>query len=301
VDPLGAVLGALVAGAVVAVLGWRLAERRRVLERLHAEAPEAEAEGGREREGGLVRWLTLAGYRGQEAAPGFLAAQAACLALGGAIVAAVYASGVVALASDNLATLPGGFGGVFLPFVVAGPWIAFVTVALIPYLVVNAARRERVRLVEKDLPLTLELLATLGQAGLAFDAAVARLLDAQPAERPLFAAFRDYQRDLLGGMSRVDALRRIGDRLDVAPVTTFVASLIQAEVLGSTLAETLRQQSEDQRARRRAQVLIRAEALSVKLVFPLVICFMPGLFVLTLGPAFHQLFEVTDGLTRGVK
>ena len=78
----------------------------------------------------------------------------------------------------------------------------------------------------------------------------------------------------------------------------FASALIQAEQVGSGIAEVLRVQSDDLRQRRRERAIREAETLQVKLVFPLVICCLPGLFVITLGPAFSELFEVLEGVIQ---
>ena len=69
--------------------------------------------------------------------------------------------------------------------------------------------------VERDLPLVLELLATLAESGLGFDAAIARIIDAQPATSPLTVELRNFQRETLTGRPRVESLRRLAKRLDV--------------------------------------------------------------------------------------
>jgi len=75
--------------------------------------------------------------------------------------------------------------------------------------------------------------------------------------------------------------------------------LVQAEHMGMGIAKVLRIQADDVRARRRERAIAFANALPVKRLFPLVICFLPGLFVWTLGPAFVQLFKLTETFTRG--
>src|SRR5205807_2156816 len=107
--------------------------------------------------------------------------------------------------------------------------------ALAPLLVVRRARRTRVAAIEKELPLALEMLATLSEAGLGFDAAIARLVDAHPGRSPFYDELRLYQTELLSGASRVQALRDLKRRMDVGPVTVFVSSLIQSEEVGSAL------------------------------------------------------------------
>ena len=113
------------------------------------------------------------------------------------------------------------------------------------------------------------------------------------AERvgPNASEFAAYRADLLGGASRIQALRRLASRLDVTRLNTFVSALVQSERLGAGLADTLRRQSEDLRNARRETALMRAQALPAKLVFPLVICFLPGVFVITLGPAFFAFLN----------
>jgi tight adherence protein C len=75
---------------------------------------------------------------------------------------------------------------------------------------------------------------------------------------------------------------------------------VQAEQGGLGLSDVLRNQSDDMRNRRRENALMKAQALPVKLVFPLVICFLPALFVFTLGPAFYSFAKVTDTVTGSI-
>jgi len=79
--------------------------------------------------------------------------------------------------------------------------------------------------------------------------------------------------------------------------------LVQAEQVGSGISEVLRRQADDLRNRRRERALALANALPVKLLFPLVICFLPGLFVATLGPTFYQFFQFADAViqNRGLR
>ena len=106
--------------------------------------------------------------------------------------------------------------------------------------------------------------------------------------------FRTYQSDLLAGRTRVESFRRLARRLDVSSVTILVSALVQAEQLGTGIAQALRRQADDLRDRRRERANAFALALPVKRMFPLVICFMPGIFVWTLGPFFVQLFKMAD-------
>ena len=186
-----------------------------------------------------------------------------------------------------------------MPALEFAPWIAFALVASLPVLRVRAARRRVVDEVEQDLPFLLELLATLGEAGLGFDAALNRVLQPRDPRRPLVRELRGFQRDALAGFARVHALRRMAHRLDVPNVSTFVSSLIQSEQGGAALASTLRRQADDLWNRRRERALALSQALPVKLSIPLVLCFLPGIFVMVLGPAFLDFYKLVDSVLSG--
>lgn len=152
--------------------------------------------------------------------------------------------------------------------------------------------------IEEDLPLALELFATMAEAGLGFDAALARIVRAQGSDRALASEFVNFQHDMLAGVSRTQALRQLARRVDVPSLTSFASALIQAEAVGASMAETLQHQAVDLRQRRRENALLQAQALPVKLVFPLVICFLPSIFISTLAPVIFQMIEVADSVIR---
>ena len=246
----------------------------------------------------LARWLYRAGFRQPQAVPVFLASTLAGSVLGLSAAAAFVLSGTQHMMEQLLILIPGGVGETFLPFVWIAPWLVMLTLAAGPWLVVQRARRQRVDQVEQDLPLALELLSTLSEAGLGFDTALTRILKTRLAGRPLAEDFRMFQADLLAGRTRTASLRRLSQRLDTPSVSVFVSALVQAEQLGMGIARVLRQQADDVSARRRERALTFANALPVKRVIPLVVCFLPGLFVWTLGPAFVQLFRMADAFLQ---
>ena len=296
---IAAVLGLWFVG--LGVLGWALRRqmRRATSRRRLSESGHRDEQALPSKTTGVRRWLHRAGYRGRRAPALFAAAQLAALVLAGLVVAALLAAGGGSPIEDILRAIPGGVGEVFLPLVWFGPWLAGLVVASLPVLVVRSARRRRVASVEQDLPAFLDLLSTLAEAGLSFDAAVSRILDSQRGDRPLASDLRLFQLDIVGGRSRLDALTRLRDRVDVPWFGVFVSALIHAEQIGAGLARTLKLQAEDLRMRRRERALERAMQIPVKLVFPLVVCFLPGIFVATLGPIALQLFRSADGLLQG--
>jgi tight adherence protein C len=290
----------IVAAAALLFLVRGLNVHRSALERLQASGDEL----GAASSGDVLshtswtrRWLFVAGFRGDAAVPLFMAATAAAvlLAIGAAVLIQMF---LVDLLVGQVVGIPGGMGDAMATMLEGGPWIVGATLALAPVLVVRARRRQLVREVERDLPIVLELFAALAQAGLGFDAALSRIVANNPPGRPLIAEFMAFQRDLLAGVPRVQALRHFAQRLDVPTVTAFISAVVQAEQIGASVADVLRQQADDLRARRREQALLQAQALPVKLVVPLIVCFLPSIFVSTLAPVLYQMLQITNTLFR---
>jgi tight adherence protein C len=290
-------VAATVVLAYAAVKSWSV--RRRALVRLYAIDAHTGAAGleSSARDTALARWLASAGFRRPEAQTYFIAATIASAGLG-VVVSQIYRLFLLPTLLDAIVGVPGSAGDLLALVLQGGPWILFVIATLGPAMAVRTARRARVSAIEQDLPLALELFATMGEAGLGFDAALARIVKTQGSDRALVAEFVNFQHDMLAGMSRTQALRQLARRVDVPSLTSFTSALIQAEAVGASMAETLQHQAVDLRQRRRENALLRAQALPVKLVFPLVVCFLPGIFVSTLAPVLYQMVEVANSVLR---
>lgn len=250
------------------------------------------------RENALSRWLARAGYRKSNAQTIFIGATVGAFVLG-VVCGQVYRLVLLRPLAAAVSNVPGTASDLLALVLGAGPWILLLISGFVPTLVVRAARRARVKAIEQDLPLALELFATMAEAGLGFDAALTRIVRAQGSSRPLASEFLNFQTDMMAGMSRTQALRQLGRRANVASVTTFTSALVQAEQVGASMAETLQHQAVDLRQRRRENALLQAQALPVKLVFPLVICFLPGIFATTLAPVLYQMVQVANGVLSG--
>jgi pilus assembly protein TadC len=290
-----AVVAAIALAVVAAQRSGRIRERLRAE---HATQFDAQPGPGEERMGFLRRWLYVAGLRRPGSVQVFLAASAGALLLGLAVALTLQVSSRLLHAREWLYALPGSIGAVLDPVLVSVPWFLFLMLALAPWLYVRSARRRRVKQIEEDLPITLQLLSTLSRAGLGFDAALVRVLDSSDATRPLAIELQEFRRENLAGMPRSDCWRRLAERVDLDSISMFVSALMHAEQVGGGIADVLLHQTEDVQSRRRERALIVAQGLQVKLVFPLVICFLPGIFVWTLGPAFYQFLKVLDGIMR---
>ena len=148
---------------------------------------------------------------------------------------------------------------------------------------------ERQGLIEKQLPDVIDQLTVSVEAGLGFDAAMAR--SAEGRTGPLADELARVLQDLQVGVDRQVALDRMVERTDVPDLKAFVVAVRQATRHGLPLARVLKIQSGELREKRRARVEESAAQLPVKIVFPLVFCILPSLFVIILGPAGINIMD----------
>ena len=146
-------------------------------------------------------------------------------------------------------------------------------------------RRIRSRAMELilQLPDALDLLTISVEAGLGFDAALAKVVEKM--EGPLVDEFRQALAEVRMGRTRRDALRDVADRSDAQPVSNFIGAIIQAEQLGVPIAKVLQIQSNQLRIERRQRAEEAAAKAPVKMLFPMVGCIFPTIFIVILGPA----------------
>ncbi len=274
--------------------------RSKAINRLNRDVSPADASEATEvQPGWLRRQMMLAGFA-SPAAGTFLVSLTLLMLVGGAGCALLFRwVGLQQSMLQGIESVPGGLSGMLAPVVIVSPWLITIMMAAVPALWVRASRRRRVSQVSRDLPLALDLWATLSEGGLGFDAALDRWQKTQRPDRVLASACRGFQRDLLGGMRRSVAFRRLAGRIELPSLTRFTAAMIQSEQMGASVSETLRLQAEDVRAERREKSMAFAQSLATKRVIPLVVCFLPGLFVWPLGPFFTQLLRIVDSLTGG--
>lgn len=159
-----------------------------------------------------------------------------------------------------------------------------------PKALLDNRRRARVEQVQRELPDALDLLAICVEAGQGLEAALATV--AQREDGVLPAELRHTLREMELGVSRRAALEHLRDRLGVPDVSGLVASLVQADVLGTPIGHVLHTQATEQRRRRRAQVREQAGKLPVKMLVPLTVFILPALFVVVLGPAAMDIAQV---------
>jgi tight adherence protein C len=165
-------------------------------------------------------------------------------------------------------------------------WAGYV----MPDAILHGRGRERQKLILKELPDTLDQLTISVEAGLGFDAALARV--AASGNGPLAEELTRVLSEVKVGVPRSDALHRLLDRTDVHELRHFVLALAQAEQYGLPIARVLRIQSGELRVKRRQRAEEEAMKIPVKIVFPLILCIFPALFVVLLGPAMIRVARV---------
>jgi tight adherence protein C len=143
--------------------------------------------------------------------------------------------------------------------------------------------KKRQKLILLLIPDALDLLTISVRAGLGFDAALGKVVE--KLKGPLSDEFRRALAEVRVGKARRDALRDIVPRTEVTPLTNFIGAIIQAEQLGVSISKVLQIQSEQLRIERRQRAEEQAAKAPIKMLFPLVGCIFPSLFIVILGPA----------------
>ncbi len=143
--------------------------------------------------------------------------------------------------------------------------------------------RRRQKAILLMIPDTLDLLTISVRAGLGFDAALGKVVE--KLKGPLTDEFRRALAEVRVGKTRREALRDIIPRTEVPALTNFIGAIIQAEQLGVSISKVLQVQSEQLRIERRQRAEEMAAKAPIKMLFPLVGCIFPSLFIVILGPA----------------
>jgi tight adherence protein C len=213
--------------------------------------------------------LALAGNPGDLRVADWLAVKAV-----GAIVGAILfflLFGVVGLLGFPflIAVLLAGVGGLF-GYTIPEFWL-------------GGRVKKRQKAILMMIPDALDLLTISVRAGLGFDAALGKVVEKLVG--PLSDEFRRALAEVRVGKARRDALRDIVARTEVVPLTNFIGAIIQAEQLGVSISKVLQVQSEQLRIERRQRAEEQAAKAPIKMLFPLVGCIFPSLFIVILGPA----------------
>jgi tight adherence protein C len=189
-----------------------------------------------------------------------------------------------------LGAIIGGIGGFLLGLLMGGIVLGFLFAVVglaigfvLPEFWLGRRIRKRSMDMVLQLPDALDLLTISVEAGLGFDAALAKVVEKM--EGPLVDEFRQALAEIRMGRTRRDALRDVVARADAQPVANFIGAIVQAEQLGVPIAKVLQIQSQQLRIERRQRAEEAAAKAPVKMLFPMVGCIFPTIFIVILGPA----------------
>jgi tight adherence protein C len=195
----------------------------------------------------------------------------------------------------------GLFAGVlltaFITFVITPGALTIVGAAIVicaggyfaPNLVLYQVGYQRMEKIRRDLPDSLDMLTITVEAGLAFDAALSQV--ARNTEGPLASEFFRVLQEMQIGMGRMEALRALGDRVNLPELRGFVTAMVQADAFGIPIANVLRVQAREMRIKRSQRAEEQAMKVPVKILFPLIFCILPTLFIVVIGPGAVNIFH----------
>jgi tight adherence protein C len=243
-----------------------------MLKRVGSVAPRAASEMGK-----LQGRLVTAGYRSKEAVVVFFGIRAAC------------ALGMFALAMSPLVARPN------LAMALAACGLGY----LLPSMVLGRMAKKRQHRIRLGLADALDLLVVSVEAGLGLDQAIQRVAAELDFAHPdLSQEMALINLELRAGKARVEALRNLGERTGVDDITSLVAMLVQTDKFGTSVAQSLRVFSDTLRTKRRQRAEEAAAKTGVKMVFPLVFCIFPAIWVVTIGPAVIKFVQVLVPMTQ---
>ncbi len=224
----------------------------------------------------LSRTLLYAGYHSQGALRSFQMSRIVCALVMGVVPLVLAARGIIPAQRTALA---------FLVSLILG-YVA-------PKFFLKMKARKRQHRLKLSLPDALDLLVVCVEAGMGLNQAIVRVSEELRHTHPEIAdEFRLVNLEIRAGKTRHEALRSLGERTGVDDIISLTAMIVQTDRFGTSIARSLRVHSDSLRVERRQRAEEAAAKTTIKLIFPLVFCIFPALFVIILGPAALHLYKV---------
>ncbi len=167
--------------------------------------------------------------------------------------------------------------------------VAAVALFFLPDYWVLSVRDDRQNRIQADAADMIDQMTICVEAGLGLDAAIARV--ATTTEGPLADELRRTMNDIRAGVPRSRALRALADRAQIPEIRQLVTALLQAQKHGVPMAETLRIQSVQMRLKRTQRTEEKAAKLTVKMLFPIIFCFLPVFMIIIMVPSVLTIFK----------
>jgi tight adherence protein C len=164
----------------------------------------------------------------------------------------------------------------------------------LPDVLINSRAHDRQEAIKRSLPDTLDQMTIAVEAGLGFDAAMAKA--ARGGQGPLAEELIRVLQDMSIGRSRRDAFTELERRTNSEDLRRFIRAVVQADQYGVAIGDVLRVQSAESRLKRRQRAEEQAMKVAVKILFPLVFCLLPVLFIVLLTPAVINGMKSFAGL-----
>jgi tight adherence protein C len=183
-------------------------------------------------------------------------------------------------------------GGLRFPVVGGAALVVCAAAFFLPNLWLASLSKRRKSRVGRGLPDAMDLLVTCVEAGLGLDAALARVATELKLVAPLLAAELNMTfLETKAGISRREAFKRLSERTGVDDLRQLAAVLAQTEIFGTSIARALRVHADGMRIMRMQHAERKAAMVGVKMTFPLVLCVLPVLIAVVLGPAIVSIAE----------
>ena len=192
-----------------------------------------------------------------------------------------------------------GLGAFFFGFTPVGLFVFLggLGIAVIPDLLARIAASARTRTLAADLPDAIDLITLAMESGLGLEASLHRVArEMGERSQPLGVEFSVLSLALRSGVSRGEALSDMAWRCKAQELEMLAALVVQADRLGTPILEAARTLAQSMRETREFQAEERAGQVAVQLVIPLVLCMLPALFVVLLGPALLQVAKAMKDL-----
>jgi tight adherence protein C len=198
------------------------------------------------------------------------------------LVAAKLVLGLIA-GGLGLLVVSGGPTALTVLTAVAGTGVAY----FLPELLLHSRSQERQEAIALELADTLDQMTIAVEAGLGFESAMARA--GANGKGPLAEELVRTLQDIAVGQPRKEAYLALAERTGVQDLRRFIRAVVQADQYGVSIADVLRTQAQEMRLKRRQRAEEKAMQIPVKVIFPLILCILPTLFIVLLGPAVMDI------------